>query len=1346
MKRTLLVCVISILVMGVGSAWEGAPLSGYTMKKTKNQSLHQFSENATTIDYLQQGDTLGYSGDKGEFDEYFSNIVLLGTTARKKVQAGESVKTDLRPIGFNFPLNSQVFTHFALSGNGSVYFGTAQGVTPGVASHNFGKGNGGNYIYNSIVRNTKKYTNMQDGRLEPGTYIVAENTKIQYEVVDGVLYIGYQNLLVHDTSGKANLTASFQYEIKSSGEVSLLVENLTPIKENRYFFRLGLQSKPATGSNSIQYLYDWSGKLNNANCPQLPLGAQSDSLKLNKFTYTPPLPCAAVSGMTINVAPYIVSYVDKIDISYGFTWTKTKAEALLMVLSKSETAMKNQLQDGRVYVDTDKIDDCPVRVGTNYFIAFDNLESNTQYYLHIFPYRTTCSSGPVYGQEVIVPAKTALPPLTGMEVTGVDKNSVGLKIKKQKTDKVVLGVCSKPIEGYNIATNVLKSGTVYAAGNEVDCNGNKIRVLEVNTTDSTFTINNLEAGKPHYFYAWAMADESTYSRDHVKVGERTVSTSPTQFDFSETQQYAQPAGWSSSTAVVRGKVEPHFNIIADWGKPAYTIYSFHLNQQPSTPASVWAVSPWMEGSGNLAATFKIALYSFTQDPLDPKPVFYKKLKATDSVIFQMQEEGTTTWRTIGRLTVSSTWNGNGFNEITSGDFSSDKNFRFRALYYQSPKDAYGATNQIFAIESIKVEESRPCKYPHDIAVPAETLDHKSAKITWTDVNSPWAQSFVVGYKAEGESTIRRVSVDKTEAVLTELTDNTGYTVEVRAVCSAQDTSIVKTTVFRTAYAIPYVWKQLDESVRSMDQTDFLARSGLPGENLSATSGESGWSIIDGVNDVPAFGMSLSKVSLAWLQMPGMYSERNGKVEISFNTATFDNTTNGWVAATGIEKDTLFVFHSTSGSFTKNNQIGFVVLDHLTTRPRTFRMEFEVNAGDKNTIGFYLSRIKDKDNEDNYSQLLLDSVNLKYTAIYYPAVTNLRSSGLGKKSVTISWKGSALSYAILLKKRSAEKYDTTFTSQTEHSYTNLESGTAYQYQVFGYYGESKTLAGLMSEVRYFTTLRECKAPTGLSVINITWRRATLVCPQLNEGAARQIYIERPANGASFLGGWVGKRPDTCLVDGLYAFGENGEKVTLLAAVRDACGPGDTTAWSEKVEFTTIDPPFCGTPTDLKSVYNPDTRSATLSWKSGENNQGFYVYSKKEGARVYDTAETFTNTYRLQNIVANTVYYWLLEAFCDDYIISRPTQKEEIITKVANEKRSYAAALQIRMEGRQLTVFNPEHRTIKQLKVYDASGLLLKTYQVNTNDNVYIYTDLHQGMVLIEAVGNANESAAVKAVVM
>lgn len=199
----------------------------------------------------------------------------------------------------------------------------------------------------------------------------------------------------------------------------------------------------------------------------------------------------------------------------------------------------------------------------------------------------------------------------------------------------------------------------------------------------------------------------------------------------------------------------------------------------------------------------------------------------------------------------------------------------------------------------------------------------------------------------------------------------------------------------------------------------------------------------------------------------------------------------------------------------------------------------------------------------------------------------------------------------------------------------------------------------------------------------------------------------------------------------------------AQVRAICSPGDSSAWSERVEFTTEPLPECGTPSNLKADVDVEGKTATLTWKMGVNNDYVMLLTKEASAAKFDTTGSYAESFIMRDLKLNTTYTWKLTGYCDDYIQSQEASATFSTEATATESvNGFAGSLRVFAENHQLVVENPEGQFIRALEVYSLDGKLLETYSANTYENVFVVTDVMQRMVLVRVIGSVNRYATYK----
>ncbi len=1099
MKRFSLFLVCLLATAGMVQA--GLPLRSYSLQITESVSLHEFSESATTISYLKNGDTLGITT--------YNSFVFLGETSlERKTETSkrhfDPVKTGLREIGFEFPIEDQTFTKFGIGGNGFIYFGDTA-LSVGNIDFDFSTSNwkGSNFFGTYLMTETgtglnKVYDDDEgEHKVLPALILAGADTKIQYETKDNVLYIGFANLHVHDKDGQDKLSATYQYQVTPDGTISLLVGNLVPQEEKSYFLRTVLVSTAT--ANYINF------KKNTLDCngePSITLGSASSQYNNKKFSMVPPASCTAIEDYAINWNGKITAAPDRISFAYNFYDTE-KATNLLMVLSTSQESLKSELVDKKTYLDSNKIKGFPVRVAsTGSASAFTDLTAGTPYWLHVFPYNTNCADGPIYGIEIIQPVTTSLAALASMSVTSINEDTVNLAISAGSA-KYILGVSKNKIYNYRgeAINGLLQDGIAHVAGDIIPFqyseNGvsvsTDIKILAVNATEAIFRMTDAEPGTEYFFYAWAMNGEGEnvrYSFDYVETYDRTTTQAPSVLDFVGKEMLLDknmPAGWSSS------EVSGYNNFLVrtysnNWNVPALACEHFYTEATTGT-VSAWAVSPWFKGSGNLQAVFNGAFYTLNYSALEgSSPVFSKSVNASDSVVFQIQEKGQEGWRTIGRINSQSTWKAD-FNEIISDAFAPAGEFRFRITFYQDAQTAANTSGgRYFALKSLGVEKASSCLYPVDIVAPEDSMGYRSAKIMWTDPSEGWNNSYVVRYReADDETGWYTVRVNEPQVVLSGLKTGTNYVAEINTVCSAEESSLAKGISFKTARNIVYEEKDFSTS---LSELGCLVLKGKLGSELKPTvNGERNWFVFEDETapGKPSVVMidKMADAANSWLVLPVLYSGFDGKVKLTVGMSAWLDDASGAVKerkdATGIQNDTLFIYRSANRTFTAQSEIvGTVVLDNLTPQYRNLEFEFEVETAVPNVFAFYFRNIEDNGNKDNESSLGINLIRFEYTQAEFPEIKNLRFSNVTMSGFTVHWEGEAESYALLYKEREAEKYDTLYTDNTEYAIAGLKEGTVYSVCVFGYYGADRSLPGPVSKERSVVTSSapSCGTPTDL----------------------------------------------------------------------------------------------------------------------------------------------------------------------------------------------------------------------------------------------------------------------------
>ncbi len=200
-------------------------------------------------------------------------------------------------------------------------------------------------------------------------------------------------------------------------------------------------------------------------------------------------------------------------------------------------------------------------------------------------------------------------------------------------------------------------------------------------------------------------------------------------------------------------------------------------------------------------------------------------------------------------------------------------------------------------------------------------------------------------------------------------------------------------------------------------------------------------------------------------------------------------------------------------------------------------------------------------------------------------TDLEATDVTKTSAVLSWTGEAETYNLEYKEASVETFVSRVVTGNTYNLTNLKAGTDY---VFRVQSVCNAAAGDMSEwtetAAFKTADLTCFAPTGINV-TASFSQAEVVW----EGDADQYqFAYRQGTDASTP--WT-----TVFVVNAKKYLLTGLKAETVYQVRlrSICAVGDTSAYSQPVDFTTTAVTPCPVPTQLR-VEDTTFTSAKLAW--------------------------------------------------------------------------------------------------------------------------------------------------------
>lgn len=1334
--------VFSAFLLGMSLLQAGAPVKSYSVSK-KDAAVSILDQAGTTVYAPIRGDTLNnlFLANDGIFVE------LAPIDYENQAPALEAMS-----LPFTFSFGNKEMTHVGITAGGFLFFSDSSKVCPVVDANMTNL----TWLQHYTVLQFKVKTGENWGWITWNQAVITagDDTKVVVynDESNGIYYIGFKDLQVMDTANKASLTASFQYALHSDGTLGFEVISLQPVEGTTtvYGVQAGILGE---GSNDVVYLTDWVGGYSNR-VTDLQLTDESYPSANTGFEYTLPASCTTVDASTINLTWDYELTESSLSFDYRTSWEN--AEALLVILSESETLSDGNLPVNGTIYDANSVvgSSVAVRVGTlngsySFFTggSIDNLEGSTRYYLHAFPYNVACADGPLYGTPSVTSIMTPIAAPEGTAVSSVGKDQIGLTVGTNAVAQAfMIGFSETGVP--DVAEVELEEGKVYKAGDIIEVSGGygnpttySIQILDPAYKETTYTASGLTPGKPYHFYVWSVkvdGEDTTYSLACQHVAARTIATIPATIDFSLDFANTSPVGW------VQEETNDADFFISELDGVKYMavqmVPTYDGNAGGHKLATATVQTPLFNPGAYAKMTAILDVKYYMQGSFgDPTPGTHGE---NDTILIQVKQGEE--WVDVHQILKSNvTVASDGTAKVYTPEFSTtgdDIQLRLVCKSLTIP----GMSTPYFALKSLTIEPVLNCKNVSELAVVQDRTTHESAVLNWKDGNTEFAD-FMVRYRAEDGEWIGegQMTGKKIEFEITGLEAHSTYVAQVTAVCGEGDTSLSREISFTTMYSIPYEAPDpytLDkfpseiQSLMGEIATEGATVMTEPDRDLVMT----GWDMVvtaDYMN--MRYGIGDTKYSNhSWMILPNLsVGSVRGTASLDFTLSAYALDEGGSFIEPQFDQDTLYIYNSANGEYNVNTPlIAKIGLEGLSKdKDSSFSIEFPVEEA-FNQIAFYY--VEGESQVSNSLLLGIPSVQMK--SVVCEPVGNIRQSDLGKTSVTISWEGSSMEYALMYKdRRSEEGYDTVFTEETSITLSDLTPGTAYVYQIVGYCGEGRTNASEPSSERYFNTVDECYTPT-LEVIDVTWQSARFAMSSEEKTKLLRIYAQDLETYPS-IDYYVNTELDTVRVTGLFAE----LQFPYYAQVRAICSPGDSSAWSEKVSFTTEPLPNCGTPSNLESDVDIEGKTATLTWKMGENNDYVMLLTKEASASKFDTTGSEAESFIMRDLKLNTTYTWKLTGICDDYLQSKEASATFSTEATAIESvNGFAGSLRVLAENHQLVVENPEGQFIRALEIYSLEGRLLRTYPTHTNDNVFVVTDVMQQMVIVRVIGSDNHYASYK----
>jgi len=1278
------------------------------------------------------------------------------------------------PIGFDFKFDNQLMNQFLIGAHGYLVLG--KDSVSATCQTNFYSLFGGDedkeiigLVYRSIVANIP-------------------TTEISYKTTgatpDRQLIVQYKDLqLCADGWDGTEIrdTVSLQIRLHESGKIEIVTKGYEPsstVAENMNYndgFKVGIRG---VGDDMLTKTNDFMDENFNAKGDILLWRATSFPSDGTTYTFLPPEDCAAPTAQPTG----LVLSASTQAVAGEFTATDA-ADHYLVTVDQSETVTALP-EDGTFYAKGDSIGNAIVigyTTGTT-FESEDILTAATKYYVHVFATNSYCFYAPKYNKvsplTVAISTRPAAP--TSLEVTASDTTRLALAISANEAGDDVL-IAQTIVPKKNDYDQILPGGTFgvpagdYAVGDSIDGGG---VVVFVGKAADAKELTGLLPGTVYHLCAWSRDAAGEYSSTDIACSAVTAGVVTWKPDFVSVNDDNAPVGWTYND---------NLRVTTNTATDVTSVYT-QVNKADGVNGKV----VWFETSDIYLAEGENRLVT---DMLITEFLYRRwspyTMRDKDTIDVQVTTDGKE-YKTVMRYDKDNQLTFNSSSEYMRLYIpfteAAGKKARLRIWMH-----IYGAPK--LDITNMRVEEKKACDYPIDLLAPDSCVVGSEATVTWTPQGEEdaWEVRYKKSADAEWGETI--TARDK-KATLTGLDAVTEYDVQVRARCSATEQSEwSETCTFTSGLTVPFSFifaeqESLPSSWQSMTGALATPTELAEGGNWEFSSSWFGASLRYAPYGTAADDWFLTPVI-------DLGEENvNCLVDLGLTMSYFDKETSDGViklvvAADGKtfnESDVVLTINSgdmpeayESKMYTAslkgyhgNVRLGMYVHSTTGEAPEftvdTLNVRFScVNdivavvdsigedtahvswtSGADEWLVFYREKGETQRNYVKVDKPELGIDGLKPFTNYEVGLTKACEEGdtakvaivefmttgtlcaaptdvvavPSKYSMTISWTGEASAYNVRYRQKSEEPKEWTVKQVREPQIviTELTDNTEYEYAVQSQCGTAANDTSAYTPTYSCTTLVEtCITPKDI-VVTPSYNKATVTWTgeaDTYELAYRKADVDEWTSTVVPNGGYT--------IEGLTA--ETAYKLRM----RSICTEGDSSLWSNVVDFATIAEPECVTPSDL-AVSELTENSALLTWKADASNIAWNLRYRESSVAAWTTLEALTeSTHRLNDLKANTAYIWRVQAVCEEERTSSWATQSKFTTSVETGIDNVGIDdLKVFVTGGILNIVNPVGGLIKTVTVYGMDGKVIAHGDVNTCDNAFIHLTTH-GNVVIKVKG-------------
>lgn len=338
------------------------------------------------------------------------------------------------------------------------------------------------------------------------------------------------------------------------------------------------------------------------------------------------------------------------------------------------------------------------------------------------------------------------------------------------------------------------------------------------------------------------------------------------------------------------------------------------------------------------------------------------------------------------------------------------------------------------------------------------------------------------------------------------------------------------------------------------------------------------------------------------------------------------------------------------------------------------------------------------------------------------VLGLKMASVGRFEVSLKWESEAEQYRVAYKQVDESMWHFANTDTNFITITSLLSETRYTYRVKAQCSKEASDTSIWTNPRFFSTLiNTCIAPQNVKVSNIKINSASISFTSNVDNFQLSLREKDQAENFIFIG----------QSDIPYSLSDLRENTAYILKIRTICGLNDTSAWSDEVNFTTIEGVECKSPTNL-SVNDITHTSAKLNWEKEIHSQAWNICYKIRNGNEWDTIiEHAVNSYNLSNLSSESTYDWKVQAVCENSSKSIWVEGANFNTLPLSIEGSENTQIDfiVSAENGSIHIQNIKQLKIDRVEVHGIMGQMEFSDNVRSRDHIRIKTSFSQGVRIV-----------------